>query len=103
MITLTASAAEAARNALAEADEPALGIRITAKTGGCHGPSYSLELDEAEAGDQIMEFEGGKLIVATEVLSTLEGVSLDFVEDGFVFNAPNRGKGGCGCGGRGHG
>ena len=110
MLALTDRAVDAARRALADAEEPAAGIRITAGAGGCHGPRYSLELeDSAGAGDQTLEFGGIKVFVAAPILETLAGASLDFVEDddgaGFVFNTPHQrhGGGGCGCGGHGHG
>jgi len=107
MLALTDRAVSAGLRALADADEPAAGIRITAESGGCHGPRYSLELEDSAAdGDRTLDFGGLKVFVASAILVSLEGVSLDFVEDGedagFVFNNPNKRRSGCGCGGNGH-
>ena len=108
MLALTDRAVTAALRAMADAEEPAAGIRITAESGGCHGPSYGLELEDfADAEDKTLEFGGLKVFIAASVLAGLDGVSLDFVEDGedagFVFNNPNKRRSGCGCGGNGHG
>ncbi len=108
MLALTDRAVDAARRALTEANQPAAGIRITAEGGGCHGPRYSLELDDnADEGDETLEFGGIKVFVAPAILESLEGTSLDFAGEGeeasFVFNSPKKAKGGCGCGGGGHG
>ncbi|MBI5164046.1 MAG: iron-sulfur cluster assembly accessory protein [Magnetospirillum sp.] len=106
MLTVTDRAVAAACRAVAEADEPTTGLRITAEPGGCHGPNYGLELDDRPEGDeQTLAFGGLTVFVTAEVLATLTGVSLDFVADGedgggFVFNTP---RGTCGCGGQGHG
>ena len=111
MLAITDRAVTAAQRALTDAEEPAVGIRITAESAGCHGARYSLELEDcAGEGDQVIEFGGLKVFVEASILSGLEGVSLDFVADGddagFVFNNPNKrrggGGGGCGCGGNGH-
>lgn len=108
MLSLTDRAVDAVRRALMDAEEPAGGVRITAEAGGCHGPTYNLELEDAASeADQVLDFDGVTVFVAAAVLETLENTSLDFVEDrdgaGFVFKAPPKGKGGCGCGGHGHG
>jgi len=107
MLDVTDRAVTAAQRALTDAEEPAAGIRITAESAGCHGSRYSLELEDvAGEGDQVLEFGGLKVFVDLSILAGLEGVSLDFVEDGedagFVFNNPNKRRSGCGCGGHGH-
>lgn len=108
MVAFSPRAVEAARHAIATADEPALGLRITAEGGGCSGPDYTLGLEDViETDDTVFEFDGLKVFVDPASLTLIEGTSVDFVEDErgavFVFNQPARGKGkgGCGCGGHG--
>jgi len=109
MVAFTPRAVEAARRAIETADEPAVGLRITAEGGGCSGPDYSLALEDVtEDGDTVLEFDGLKVFVDPVSLTLAEGANVDFVEDErgavFVFSNPAKrkgGGGGCGCGGHG--
>lgn len=108
MVAFTPRAVEAALRAITTADEPALGLRLTAEGGGCSGPDYSLGLEDiAEADDTVLEFEGLKVFVDPASLTLAEGANVDYVEDErgavFVFSNPakRKGAGGCGCGGHG--
>ena len=111
MVAFTPRAVQAALQAIAADEEPAIGLRITAEGGGCSGPDYSLELEDTiEEGDQVFEFDGLKVLVDPVSLTLMDGTNVDFVEDErgavFVFNSTKRhkgggGGGGCGCGGHG--
>ncbi len=78
------------------------GLRIGVRGGGCSGNSYFMEFCEAEeAGDQVYECHGVKLVVDERSLSVLAGTEIDFVEGlmgaGFKFNNPNV-RHSCACG-----
>jgi iron-sulfur cluster assembly protein len=111
MVAFTPRAVSAALDAIKSADEPTIGLRITAETAGCHGLDYSLGLEsEIEEGDEVLEFDGLKVLIDPVSATLIQGTSVDFVEDErgavFVFNSPSErkgGGGGCGCGGGGHG
>lgn len=79
-----------------------LGIRVGVKTTGCSGLAYVLEfVDEATTEDRIVEAQGVKLFIDPQSLPYLEGISMDYVQEGlkegFKFTNPNS-KGECGCG-----
>lgn len=110
MITFTPSAIKAAQEAIQSAEEPFIGLRLTAEGGGCSGPNYGLGLEETEEdGDTVLDFDGLKVLVDPASLTLAEGAQVDFVEDDrgpvFVVSNPTRkgkgGGGGCGCGGHG--
>lgn len=100
-ISLTASAAEHVRKFLANRGR-GLGIRLGVRTSGCSGMAYVLEFaDELDAGDQVFEDLGVKVIVDAKSLLYLDGTELDYtregLNEGFRFNNPNV-KASCGCG-----
>ena len=79
-----------------------LGIRVAVKTTGCSGMAYVLEFaDKLEAGDQVFEAQGVKIVVDPKSLAYLDGTEMDFVKqgvnEGFEFKNPNV-KAECGCG-----
>ncbi|MEC8725220.1 MAG: iron-sulfur cluster assembly accessory protein, partial [Pseudomonadota bacterium] len=90
------------KHLMATRTEPATGLRIGVRTGGCSGMAYSMEFaQEQEPLDEVVEEKGVKLFVDSKALMFLIGTEMDYVEDklqsGFVFNNPNE-KGRCGCG-----
>ncbi len=100
-ITLTEEAADRVRRYI-DARGKGLGVRIAVRTTGCSGMAYAVEFaDRLEAGDQVFEDKGVKLVVDAKSLVYLEGTQLDFaregLNEGFSFNNPNE-KGRCGCG-----
>lgn len=77
-------------------------LRLGVKGGGCSGFSYFMGFDGSERPeDQILDFNGLKVVVDPKSLTYISGIELDFNEDvlnrGFVFKNPNA-KGSCGCG-----
>ena len=101
-MSLTESAAERVKHLMETCTEPATGLRIGIRTGGCSGVAYSMEFaEDKEPLDEVVEEKGVKLYVDSKALMFLIGTEMDYVEDklqsGFVFNNPNE-KGRCGCG-----
>lgn len=79
-----------------------VGMRVGVKTTGCSGMAYVLEfVDKLDAGDQVFEEQGVKIIVDPKSLAYIDGTEMDFVKQGvnkgFEFKNPNA-KGECGCG-----
>ena len=102
VMTLTDAAAERVKELMAMRDEPANGLRIGIRTGGCSGMAYQMDFASAkEPLDEVVEQKGVRLFVDSKALIYLLGTEMDFVRDklqsGFVFNNPNE-KGRCGCG-----
>jgi len=102
LMSLTDAAAERVKHLMSTRTDPATGLRIGVRTGGCSGMAYSMDFTvEKEPLDEVVEAKGVTLFVDSKALMFLIGTEMDYVEDklqsGFVFNNPNE-KGGCGCG-----
>lgn len=102
LMSLTDAAAERVKHLMSNRAEPATGLRIGVRTGGCSGMAYSMDFaQEKEPLDETVEEKGVTLYVDSKALMFLIGTEMDYVEDklqsGFVFNNPNE-KGRCGCG-----
>eukprot|EP00456_Euglypha_rotunda_P083686 TRINITY_DN8325_c0_g1_i17.p2 TRINITY_DN8325_c0_g1~~TRINITY_DN8325_c0_g1_i17.p2 ORF type:complete len:108 (-),score=29.61 TRINITY_DN8325_c0_g1_i17:76-399(-) len=79
-----------------------LGLRVGVKKSGCSGYAYTMDYaDDIGAEDQVFEAHGAKLVVKTEHLPVLDGLTLDWQKQGlnesFKFLNPNV-KAQCGCG-----
>jgi len=97
---------------LISAEEEINGVRIFVSGGGCGGMTYGMTFSEAPNNfDSVLELDGLTLYVDAVALSFLNGVEIDFVEQGmgasFVFKnafAATGGSGACGgCGSSGGG
>ena len=102
VVSVTERAAERVREILANADEPAEGIRIGVKKGGCAGMEYTVDLvTEAQPMDDVVDIGGGKVFVNPQATLFLLGTEMDFevtkLRTGFVFRNPNQ-TSACGCG-----
>ena len=102
LMSLTDAAAERVKHLMSTRTDPATGLRIGGRTGGCSGMAYSMDFTvEKEPLDEVVEAKGVTLFVDSKALMFLIGTEMDYVEDklqsGFVFNNPNE-KGRCGCG-----
>lgn len=100
-IQLTESAARRIDSQLARRGK-GLGLRVGVKKSGCSGYAYTMDYaDEVGADDQVFEVHGAKLVVRTEHLPMLDGLTLDWQKQGlnesFKFLNPNV-KAECGCG-----
>jgi len=82
--------------------DPASGLRVAVRGGGCSGFEYALDF-ETEARDNDLIYQQGDLTVYVDALSAryLEGTTIDYVMGaqgaGFKFDNPNA-VGSCGCG-----
>lgn len=102
LMSLTDAAAERVKHLMSTRPDPATGLRIGVRTGGCSGMAYSMDFTlDKEPLDEVVEEKGVTLFVDSKALMFLIGTEMDYVEDklqsGFVFNNPNE-KGRCGCG-----
>lgn len=77
------------------------GLRLGVVGGGCSGLSYQMDFSENRPGDQVLEFEGVRVLLDPKSAIYLKGVTLDFEDGfsgkGFVFRNPNA-TNTCGCG-----
>lgn len=77
------------------------GLRLAVRRGGCAGWQYEMQVAEAEEGDQVIEQDGARLIVAADSLDRLKGCQIDYSDDlsdaGFKVLNPNAARS-CGCG-----
>jgi iron-sulfur cluster assembly protein len=101
VMSVSAAAAERVRGLLACADNPAAGLRVSVKKGGCAGMSYKMEIAEPRAGDELIEQEGARVIVDAKAVLYLLGTRMDVkttqFASTFVFENPNQ-TSACGCG-----
>lgn len=102
VITVTQRAAERVREILSGAEQPAEGIRIGIKKGGCAGMEYMVDLvRDPEPADDMVDIGGAKVFVNPQATLFLLGTEMDFEETklrrGFVFRNPNQ-TSACGCG-----
>ncbi len=97
---------------LVSSEQDIHGVRIFVSGGGCSGMTYGMTfVEEPTEFDCMLEQNGLKLFVDAVALNYLEGVEIDFKEQGlnksFVFNnvfAQTGGSGTCGtCGAAGGG
>ena len=104
MITLTPIAARKLLDN-AKSDDIQATLRAGVRGGGCAGYSYFFEfIEPAQVNDtdSVFEQDGIKIYVDMLSLQYLDGMCIDYIEDGltntgFKFNNPNS-KSTCGCG-----
>ncbi|HEY6881366.1 MAG TPA: iron-sulfur cluster assembly accessory protein [Polyangiales bacterium] len=101
-IRLTPKAIEMAKKAIAKRAEPAEGLRLGVRGGGCSGVSYAIEFaDKIRGRDHVFNFGDLKIVIDPKSLIYLRGSVLDYevklMQHGFKFRNPNE-KSGCGCG-----
>lgn len=102
MITVTTQAAVKIKDIkTAQAAPEDSGLRVRVVGGGCSGFQYQLAFDTPQAGDQIFETDGVRVVVDPKSFLYLNGTEIDYVDGltgaGFTMKNPNA-KGGCGCG-----
>jgi iron-sulfur cluster assembly protein len=102
VMKVTPAAAERVKALIEGRGKPTAGIRIGVRSKGCSGLSYTLEFaDTPQPMDEVVETNGGKLLIDPKASLFLIGTEMDYEEEklksGFVFRNPNE-KGRCGCG-----
>jgi iron-sulfur cluster assembly protein len=77
------------------------GLRLAVTGGGCSGLSYKIEFSDKKDRDNVLDFDGIKVLIDPKSVIYLKGIVLDFKDGlngkGFVFDNPNA-KNTCGCG-----
>lgn len=100
VITVSPAAQDRVRALLSKASD-GQGLRVSVEKGGCAGMSYKMEIAEAKKGDDVIEFDGGRVIVDAAAVLYLLGTRMDVRTDQFsstfVFENPNQ-TSACGCG-----
>tara|TARA_B100001996_G_scaffold381603_1_gene371365 strand:- start:1373 stop:1699 length:327 start_codon:yes stop_codon:yes gene_type:complete len=99
-ISLTPKAIEKIKNLVVHSGKYAL--KLDLKKGGCAGMEYSMQyVDAPEKNEEVIEFDGVKVIVAPLAQMYLFGTLIDYedgiLESGFKFKNPNVTEA-CGCG-----
>jgi len=99
---LPAKAAKELKALLISKDAPeGSGLRLGVERGGCAGLAYTMRIAEPEEGDQIIELDGTRFIVAHDSFDFLSGCTVDFTDAlsdrGFKIFNPNAARS-CGCG-----
>jgi iron-sulfur cluster assembly protein len=101
MIQVTEPAIRQLQAMLREQDDQTKGLRIFVEHGGCAGLQYAMGFGHAEAGDEVVERDGVKVIVAGQSRQFLNGSTVDYCDDlagtGFRIQNPNAVRS-CGCG-----
>ncbi len=103
-ISISDSAAAAARKQLEKRGTPGSMIRLGIRGAGCSGFTYVIEFEDGaprEGRDRVFEHDGVKFVVDRKSLLYLAGTQLDWekklMSQGFKFVNPNE-KSSCGCG-----
>ena len=110
VITMTAGAAQAVQEILAERKLEGYGLRVYVAGGGCCSVQFGMALDNVvRENDMTFELEGVKVLVDDQSINYLRGAKIDFVNDpmrgaGFLVDSPSAQKegGSCACGSQGH-
>ncbi|MBZ5529347.1 MAG: iron-sulfur cluster insertion protein ErpA [Acidobacteriia bacterium] len=102
MINLTPVATTKIKEIMSMQNPSPVALRIGVVGGGCSGFQYHMAFEnQSSDADNVLEFEGLKVVVDQMSSMYLEGVEVDYVESlegaGFKFNNPNV-KSTCGCG-----
>ncbi len=100
VMNVSPAAAESVRGLLAAADQ-GKGLRVSVEKGGCAGMSYKMEIAEPKKGDEVIDLNGGRVIVDAAAVLYLLGTTMDVkttqFSSTFVFENPNQ-TSACGCG-----
>ena len=102
VVSLTDAAAARVRTLIESAGRPVAGLRVGVRNGGCAGMSYTMDLaPRIQPGDEVVEDQGVKILIAPKDVMFLLGTTLDFsvnkLQASFTFQNPNQ-TGACGCG-----
>lgn len=100
-IQLTERAAAHIRDAIARHGS-GVGLRLGVKTSGCSGFMYTVDYaEDVGSDDMLVEQHGVAVVIDRQSLPFLEGMEVDFVQEGlnqrFSFRNPNV-TAECGCG-----
>lgn len=102
MINISESAATQLKVLVGQEGNPDSHLRVKVEKGGCSGLSYKMEFTtEIDDSDKVFESNGARVVVDTESLLYLIGMTLNYDGglngQGFEFFNPNANKT-CSCG-----
>lgn len=102
LLSVSPLAVDKIKQMIAQRGTHTKGIRISIRTKGCSGLSYTLEYcDASQPADEIIDTNDIKIFIDPKSVIFLIGTVIDYKEEefsqGFVFTNPNE-KGRCGCG-----
>ena len=102
MITVTEKAASELKALLEAKDAPlGSGLRLGVERGGCAGLAYTMRISQPQDGDEIIDLNGTRFIIAHDSFDVLKGCTVDFADElsdrGFKIFNPNAARS-CGCG-----
>lgn len=102
IISLSQNAVDKIKDIIKARDEQPLGLRVSLKTKGCSGLSWSLDfIDEVNKFDEHMSESGIEIYIDPKAVLFVLGSTIDYIksdlEEGFIFSNPNE-TGKCGCG-----
>lgn len=102
LIVLTERAARQIKKIRQKEQHPAEKLlRVGVKGGGCSGLSYTIDFDNQEEMDTVIEQHGVKIVIDKRHALYLEGTVVDFKDGldarGFTFENPQASST-CGCG-----
>jgi iron-sulfur cluster assembly protein len=102
IIGITEAAAVRVKYLMENSGKSGIGIKVGVKSGGCSGLAYTFDfVDEIKEFDEVISYEGIKIIIDCKAVMFLLGTTLDYIDEvtksGFVFINPNE-KSRCGCG-----
>ncbi len=102
VVTLSESAVKEVKRLINVQGIESGGLRLGVKGGGCSGLSYTINFDDKIGQyDQVIEFDGVRVIIDAKSAIYLQGTQLDYQKDlmggNFKFVNPNANKT-CGCG-----
>lgn len=101
-LKVTDAAVAQLKRLMAGRGEPAVGVRIGVRNGGCSGMAYTMDFaTEREPNDEAIEIDGVTVLIDPMAIMYLIGTEMDYVEENlasnFVFRNPNE-TSRCGCG-----
>ena len=102
MLQLTSKAVAKVRQLMEVEDKTGYALRVAVQGGGCSGFQYGLTFEnEQKENDQVLEFEGLKVLVDAMSNIYLDDVKIDYLDSlagsGFKIENP-KATGTCGCG-----
>lgn len=102
MISISEKASEALGALLAQKQAgPDAGLRLAVHRGGCAGWQYEMKIGEPQEGDEVIDCEGGRLIVEAGSVDKLRDCVVDYEDtlsdSGFRIRNPQAARS-CGCG-----
>ncbi len=93
-LTVTDAAVAQLKRLLAARTDPAVGIRVGVRNGGCSGMAYTMDFAaERNPDDEVIEAGGVTVLIDPMAIMFLIGTEMDFVDQNlganFVFRNPN--------------